>query len=179
MNRKSLHHYSELNRYQFVTFRTQESVDQYVKKVYGNIELSVARKQMQIDSYCDESKQGCYLTGQIMTIMMEHIQALEPEYYELVAVSIMPNHVHILFAQKRELNIIMQKIKGATAFQINKILNRKGAFWDKSYFDKAIRDEPHFQLIYDYIKNNAYKAKLSDADIRFYGIYSNENIVGA
>lgn len=65
----------------------------------------------------------------------------------------------------------MQKIKGALAFQINKLLSRKGHFWEKSYFDKAIRDEGHFNTVYEYIKNNADKANLSDTDIRFYGIY--------
>ena len=134
---------------------------------------------MHIDDYCDQSDKGCYLTGQVTTIMMEHIQSLEPKYYKLLAVSVMPNHVHILFEQRQELKVIMQKIKGVTAFKINQYLGRKGHFWDKSYFDKAIRDERHFQMTYDYIKNNAYKAELQDADIRFYGIYSNENIVGA
>jgi len=65
----------------------------------------------------------------------------------------------------------MQKIKGATAFYINKHLASKGHFWGKSYFDKAIRDEKHFNVVYEYIKNNAVKAGLIDADLRFYGVY--------
>ena len=66
----------------------------------------------------------------------------------------------------------MQKIKGTLAFQINKRLSRKGHFWEKSYFDKAIRDEKHFTIVYRYIENNARKVNLADKDSRFYGIYS-------
>lgn len=58
------------------------------------------------------------------------------------------------------------------AFQINKLLSRKGSFWEKSYFDKATRDERHFNTVYYDIKNNASKAKLIDKDLRFYGIYN-------
>ncbi len=50
---------------------------------------------------------------------------------------------------------------------------RKGHFWEKSYFDKAIRDADHFNIDYEYIKNNASKANLKDKDLRFYGIYTN------
>ena len=83
----------------------------------------------------------------------------------------MPNHVHLLIQQKQELRIIMQKIKGVMAFQINKRLSRRGHFWEKSYFDKAIRNEKHFNIVYEYIKNNATKANLKDKDLRFYGIF--------
>jgi REP element-mobilizing transposase RayT len=50
-------------------------------------------------------------------------------------------------------------------------LRQGSSLWERGYFDKAIRDEKHFQIVYDYIKNNAIKAKLHDAKQRFYGIY--------
>jgi len=173
MTRRSLSHYSELNTYQFVTFRTQDSVDAYLLGINEKLDLSISERQMKVDEYCDVSNKGCYLTGEILTLVMRYIKKCEPEYYQLHAVSIMPNHVHLLFQQKQDLSVVMQKIKGATAFYINKHLSRKGHFWNKSYFDKAIRDEKHFNIVYEYIKNNAVKANLSDADLRFYGMYEN------
>ena len=104
--------------------------------------------------------------------MMTYLKTLEPDFYQLCAVSIMPNHVHLLIQQKQDIDSIMQKIKGAMAFQINKLLSRKGHFWEKTYFDKAIRDEKHFNITHEYIKNNAGKANLADKESRFYGIYS-------
>ena len=171
MKRKILHHYSGLETYQFITFRTQDSIDPYLHKVFKMMELSVSERQMKIDEYCDQSNKGCYLNNEIIQVLIAYIKSLEPEFYQLCAVSIMPNHVHLLIQQKQDLSIVMQKIKGAMAFQINKLLSRKGHFWEKSYFDKAVRDERHFNTVYEYIKNNAGKVQLSDAGIRFYGIY--------
>lgn len=103
---------------------------------------------------------------------MAYIKTLDPDFYQLIAVSIMSNHVHLLIQQRIDLRLIMQKLKGALAFQLNKHLSRKGHFWEKSYFDKSIRDERHFNIVYEDIKNNASKANLKDAHLRFYGIYN-------
>ncbi len=73
-----------------------------------------------------------------------------------------------LLVQYQELAKVMQKIKGGLSFLINKELQRKGTFWQKDYFDKVIRDERHLETVLKYIKNNAIKAGLSDADERFY-----------
>ncbi|MDC9729237.1 MAG: transposase [Methyloprofundus sp.] len=166
-----LHHYSEEGAYQFVTFRTQDSIDPFLMKLSKNTNLSVSAKEMQIDEYSDSLDRGCYLKDEVLHIVMQHIKSLEPDFYDLIAVSVMPNHVHVLFEQREKLSVIMQKIKGVTAFKINKILLQKGHFWCKSYFDKAIRNERHFNLTYQYIKNNAIKAGLIDQSLRFYGIY--------
>lgn len=83
----------------------------------------------------------------------------------------MPNHIHILLIQNNDLAKIMQLIKGGLSFLINKKLDIPGPLWQKDYFDKGIRDEEHFNLTYKYIKNNALKAGLLDADMRFYGLY--------
>jgi len=171
MIRKSLHHYSELNAVQFVTFRTRDSVDEYLQRINNNNELSTSEKQMKIDVYCDQLDRGCYLNANVITIIMDLLRRLEPEHYDLFAVSIMPNHIHLLFQQNIELKVIMQKIKGITARLVNQHLSKQGSLWERGYFDKAIQDEQHFKLVYDYIKSNAVKAKLHDASNRFYGIY--------
>jgi len=127
---------------------------------------------MRIDEYCDKSNKGCHLNNELIQTVMTYLKELDPDFYQLIAVSIMPNHIHLLIQQRKELRQIMQKIKGTLAFQINKHLSRKGHFWEKSYFDKTIRDEKHFNIVYKYIKNNAIKANLVDKGSRFYGIYS-------
>ena len=59
--KRTLNHYSKFDAYQFVTFRTQDSVDDYLQRVKQISGLSIAQKQMQIDRYCDQSSKGCYL----------------------------------------------------------------------------------------------------------------------
>ncbi len=169
--RKSLHHYSELNAVQFVTFRTRDSVDEYLQRINNHNELSTSEKQMKIDAYCDQLDKGCDLNDDVITIVINSLRELEPQYYKLYALSIMPNHVHMLFQQNSELKVSMQKIKGTTARLVNQHLSKQGSLWERGYFDKEIRDQQHFELVYDYIKNNAVKAKLHDAPQRFYGIY--------
>ena len=91
--------------------------------------------------------------------------------YELIALSIMPNHIHILFKQIEEMRDVMRIFKGGSSHIINQIRGTKGQIWAKDYFDKLVRNEKHFSQVYEYIKYNAVKANLGDADERFYGIY--------
>jgi len=173
MLRKNLHHYTEIESYQFITFRTQDSIDPYLQKISKIMELSVSERQMRIDKYCDKSNKGCHLNNELIQIVMDYLKELDPDFYLLITVSIMPNHIHLLIKQKQDLKVVMQQIKGSLAFKINNLLSRKGHFWEKSYFDKTIRDEKHFNIVYKYIENNAIKANLADRDSRFYGIYNN------
>jgi putative transposase len=83
----------------------------------------------------------------------------------------MPNHVHLLIKPLIPLATMMNIFKGTSAKEINNIMDRKGTFWAKTYYDKAIRDQKHFDVVYNYIKNNP--SKLIDTNTRtprFYGI---------
>lgn len=88
--------------------------------------------------------------------------------YELFSYCIMPNHVHILM---RPLNIegkekfyslkdIMYSHKRFTAREANKVLNRKGDFWYREFYDHYIRNENEFRNVLRYIYHNPVKAGL-------------------
>ena len=149
--------------YQFITFRTFDSIDNYLKKLY-NTEKINKQKQQAIDNYLDSSNNGAYLNGKVLEYLYDFFQTQDKKLYDLVAFCIMPNHVHLLFKPIDKLNVVMQKLKGATANHINKILNKSGKFWAGDYYDKAIRDEKHFFVVYEYIKNNP--IKLGEAKCR-------------
>ena len=65
----------------------------------------------------------------------------------------------------------MRKIKGKSAKELNEFLGRKGTFWLKDYYDKGIRDERHFGVVYRYIRNNPLKLSEKDREGRFYGVF--------
>ena len=88
--------------------------------------------------------------------------------YEVDAIAIMPNHVHLLIKQKEDLAKIMKYIKAKSAIELNKSLGKTGKFWQSDYFDKVIRDEKHYRLVYEYILNNPVKVGLEDAKKRVY-----------
>src|SRR5262245_15912184 len=74
----------------------------------------------------------------------------------------MPNHVHALIEQTEghRLGDIVRSWKSFTAKQANARLGSGGAFWAADYFDRYIRDEPHFFATLAYIESNPVKAGL-------------------
>ena len=170
MKHANLPHITLKGYYQFVTFRTKDSVDEYLKKLHISSENN-SIKQQKIDNYLDSSKSGAYLYGDVIRLLKEYIIAKDKELFDLIAFTIMPNHIHLLFKEKKELSEAIKLLKGGSSYLINKALNKKGNFWSKDYYDKLIRDQNHFEIVYNYIKNNAIKADLKDANERFYGVY--------
>jgi len=167
---KKLPHISNYGYYQFVTFRTEDSIDEYLTKMI-NTTIENSKKQYKIDRYLDNSINGRYLNNTILNISKEYIIQQDKKLFDLVCFSIMPNHIHILFKETIKLNEAIRKLKGGLSFIINKSLNKKGRFWAKDYYDKSIRDKKHFDIVYRYIKNNAIKVNLGDSKIRFYSVY--------
>ena len=112
------------------------------------------------------------MNKEVLLYLKKHIEKFDKELYELIAYCIMPNHVHLLLKPLTDVVLIMQKIKGSSAKQINTMLNKTGKFWAREYFDKLIRDERHFNVVYNYIKNNPMKLNEKVPKVsRFYGLY--------
>lgn len=86
--------------------------------------------------------------------------------YKLWAYVVMANHIHFLITPKSSMDeipvqLILQKIKGYTAYEANKILGRTGEpFWQGESFDHWARDDDEFMRIVTYIENNPVKAGL-------------------
>ena len=164
----NLPHIDMIGYYQFVTFRTFDSVDDFLKKL-NDEEVDIKTKQYKIDQYLDNSQKGCYLNGEVLEYLKNFFLSYDGKLYDMVSFCIMSNHVHLLFKQNEKIDKIMKIIKGSSSNFINKLLNTNGSFWENGYFDKVIRDEKHFMITYEYIKNNPLKVGLG-LD-RFYGIY--------
>ena len=91
----------------------------------------------------------------------------------------MPNHIHYLLKPLKdvELEEITHSIKSYTAHEANKILKRKGSFWQEETFDRYIRNRKHFVNVIKYIENNPVKAKLCNKkeDWKFSSAYFKAN----
>lgn len=156
---------------QFITFRTFDSVDEFVKRLQ-NRSIGNSQKQQEIDNYLDSSKNGAYLTDDILRYLYDFLKSKDKNLYELISFCIMPNHVHLLIKPLMQTSKIIKNIKGTSSKHINAILHKSGKFWANDYFDKAIRDEEHFEIVYRYIENNPLKLKKFDNQERFYGKFS-------
>jgi REP element-mobilizing transposase RayT len=74
----------------------------------------------------------------------------------------MANHVHMLITPKIDPSRMMQSLKGYTARESNRLLNRTGdPFWQSESYDHWIRDEAEFDRIRRYIEENPVHAGLA------------------
>lgn len=119
----------------------------------------------------------------IRELVREKLFMDDGDKYRLDAFSIMANHVHAVFrpfldlpnlrevrdqgrprfvTDEQTLAEIMQSLKGVTAREANKVLKRRGSFWETESFDHYVRNEVEFERIVKYTLNNPVKARLVD-----------------
>ena len=88
-------------------------------------------------------------------------RGVELGHYELRAYSIMANHVHVLLLPKVLPSRFLQSLKGSTAREVNRHLNRTGEpFWQAESYDHWVRDTAELERIAAYIESNPVKAGL-------------------
>lgn len=82
--------------------------------------------------------------------------------YALKSYVVMRNHVHLLLNPKAPVAEITRRLKGPTARDANRILNRSGKrFWQDESFDHWVRDDAERQRLRCYIENNPVVAGLA------------------
>jgi len=82
--------------------------------------------------------------------------------YELIAFTVMPNHVHVLFSLRpgTSLDQTVQSWKSASAHAINRQAKRSGPLWQPGYWDRLVRNRKHFNNVRAYILDNPVRAHL-------------------
>jgi REP element-mobilizing transposase RayT len=129
---------------------------------------TVAReRRRQLDAYFDQGAGSCWLSdSRVAALVQNALLRCDGERYHLHAWVIMPNHVHALFTpiQPAVVGQIVHGWKSYTASMANRLLHRSGSFWQVDYFDRAIRDDRHFQVARAYIEANPTKAGLCSHD---------------
>ena len=132
IHKRNLPHWELKGSTYFISFR----VDSKLGKPFLNVELA-----------------------KLMTIILYQY---DQEKYILHAFVVMPDHAHIIIKPifNNSLVKIMQNLKGASAYQINKYLNRSGKFWQSESFDHLIRDSIFLRDKWNYIRDNPVEARL-------------------
>ncbi len=130
------------------------------------------------DSALDKIHNGVnYLKNpKVAKIVADKIHQYDGKFYELLCYCIMPNHVHLLIdtsiqiqgkdpikvtdKEYTQVDKILKLIKGGSAYEINKLLNRRGEFWQKESYDHYVRSGKELSNIIWYIVKNPLKAGL-------------------
>lgn len=71
-----------------------------------------------------------------------------------------PKINRLLHEENKNISKILQSIKGYSAREANRVLNRKGNFWQSESYDHIIRDEDELLQIINYVIYNPVKANL-------------------
>ena len=171
----NLPHRNKEGLIQSITFRLADSLPQTVlKEIEAEIKHLTGEKQdiakrKKYEYWLDKGLGCCALANREMAqVVQEAFLHHNGEKYDLLAWSIMPNHVHVLIKAKSDLSKIIQSWKSYTgkwAIANNKKYNLgvdkdANQFWMPEYWDRFIRDEEHFNNAVRYILNNPIKANL-------------------
>jgi len=159
-----LPHRDEPGLVQFVTFRLADAFPAELRSEWeALLEIEDDRKRRtELEAYLDKGRGECQLRrSDVAAIIEESLLFRHDVGYELRAWVIMPNHVHVLFRVRDvPMSQLVDAWKGFTAKEANKILGRKGQFWQKGYWDTYMRDNKHELKTQRYLENNPTKAKL-------------------
>ena len=120
---------------------------------------------MNFDALLDRATNGPFWLRkpELADIVAEAIHYRDVKTYDLLAFTIMPNHVHLVIALARNdisLHKILQSLKRHTARQCNRSLGRTGPFWQHESYDHIVRDENELERILHYVIENPVKAGL-------------------
>ena len=109
-------------------------------------------------------------------LVLEHIKEDNGKFYTLIAVIVMPDHVHLLLTPRGEyvLSRIMKGIKGTTSRLINLKGKTSGSIWQEESFDRIIRGQKELDEKLNYMLYNPLKKNLADDPYKYHGWYFNE-----
>jgi REP element-mobilizing transposase RayT len=108
-------------------------------------------------------KEGCLNEDEIV-LVKQHIVAGDGQFYRLIAVQVMANHVHMVVQPNEGVKIlaVVRGTKGATARRINLLRGTTGSLWSDKYYDRIIRNEDDFEKTLKYLEHNPVKAGVTE-----------------
>ena len=94
-------------------------------------------------------------------VILDHCLWDDRARYQLHAVVIMPEHVHLLLTPLQDakgwpygLPAILKLIKGASARSVNRLLASDGPVWQEESFDHVLRSQESLNEKLEYIRQN-------------------------
>jgi REP element-mobilizing transposase RayT len=159
-----LPHRDEPGLTQFVTFRLADSFPESLRSEWEHLwKIEDDReRRAELEAYLDKGRGECRLRRpEIAKLVEDAVRFFHGQRYDLRAWVLMPNHVHVLFkVDTTPMAEILESWKKHTAFKANRLLHRRGEFWQVDYWDTFMRNNAHELETRNYIENNPTKAGL-------------------
>jgi len=108
---------------------------------------------------------SCWLKDdRVAKITADALKFFDGKRYKLFAWCIMPNHLHVVLRSFPSFPLpdIAHSWKSFTSKEANKIIGRKGIFWQSEYFDRLIKNMDQLKYTIEYIWSNPELAGLKD-----------------
>lgn len=119
--------------------------------------------RIRIEKYLDAGHGACWLGRHDVGRLVETaLLFFDEQRYRLIAWCVMPNHVHIVVetVEGWTLGQLAHSWKSYTSKEANRFLQRTGVFWQREYYDRAVRDAEHYANLVRYVEQNPVKAGL-------------------
>ena len=187
--RRALPHYHPDDSPYFVTYRLKHTISQVEHTrlqatipAHSDSDVEHAKHFQAIDFILDAARHGPKYLRQpeVMDVVRKSFEYASEQWLDMIAYSIMPNHVHFVAHLKGEksLSEVMQSLKGFTSREINRILDRTGQpLWQSEYYDRAVRKGRLGNTVY-YILQNPVKAGLVSKWYDWPGTFLSTNFDG-
>ena len=162
---RNLPHWQPEGKAFFLTWRLHGSLPAFVVKfLHESDRLKSGRVFVRFDGSLDRATFGptwlrnADIAKTVTNCIFSVVSSTKSVLHAYV---IMPNHIHILLEPNSPLREITQAIKGRSARDCNKILNRSGKpFWHEETYDHWVRSPQSFEKIRNYIERNPVSANL-------------------
>jgi REP element-mobilizing transposase RayT len=154
---------------QTITFRLTDSLP-YARLQEWREELrslpltqQTSEYRRRVEAYLDRGNGAAWLRDtRVARLVEDALLYFDGSRYRLHSWVVMPNHVHALItpAEEESLSAILHSWKSFTSKGVNRLLGRRGTFWQTDYFDSFARHERQFAAVIEYIEDNPVKAGL-------------------
>src|SRR5579859_2155260 len=142
-SRRRLPHSYPEGRWLFITWTLHGSFPPGrfppAKVTYGEAVATSGEAFAWIDRYLDNTRTGPQYLRQpsIAQVVIDSLfRGIDLGHYELGPFVIMANHVHVLLKPLIAVSHLLKSLKGATAREANRLLNRTGEqFWQRESYD--------------------------------------------
>jgi putative transposase len=162
---RHLPHWQPEDRSIFLTWRLYGSLPREVLLAIEKLRRSPGEQFVAADRYLDAAATGPDWLGKpevAETVQQAILRGDALRHYILHAYVILSNHVHVLLDPIQALTRITRGVKGVSAREANRLLNRVGkSFWQDESFDHWIRTPAEFERVRAYIESNPVKAGLA------------------
>lgn len=168
-SRDYLPHFDEPGLVQAITFRLADALPVAVLERWQSEladepdRIKERFMRQRIEDWIDAGHGSCALRdARVAQMVEEALFHFDGQRYRLLAWVVMPNHMHLLIETLKGWPIagLVHSWKTWTAHRANALRGTTGAFWQREYYDRYIRDQEHLANVVQYIEQNPVKAGL-------------------